>query len=151
MFQGHSICSIDNKSRIILPAKFRKYINPEANNKFIITRGIDQCLLMYPLDEWLKVQSALLNYNPLDAKQRHFVREFLLTVNEVELDSQNRILIPTQLLEFAELTKEAMVIGILDKLEIWSPEIKKKYDDSQNESYEDVAQNVSEIFMKRNV
>ncbi len=151
MFQGHSICSIDNKSRIILPAKFRKYIKPEADNKLIITRGMDQCLLVYPQDEWEKVKTALTNYNPFNAKQRFFVRQFLLMVNEVELDSQYRVLIPPQLIEFANLKKEAMVLGLLDKLEIWDPEIKNKYDESQNESYEDVAQNVSEIFMKKNV
>lgn len=151
MFQGHSICSVDNKSRIILPAKFRKYINLEADNKFTITRGIDKCLLMYPNEEWQKVQSDLLKYDPLDTVQRHFVREFLLNVNEVELDAQYRMLVPIELLHFAEIKKDALVIGILDKIEIWSPEVKKKYDDSQNDSYEVIAQKVSELSKNRNV
>ena len=69
----------------------------------------------------------------------------------MELDAQYRMLIPTELLQFADIKKDALVIGILDKIEIWSPEIKKKYDDSQNDSYEVIAQKVSELSKNRNV
>ena len=145
MFQGHSICSLDAKSRLILPAKFRKYIKPEADNKLILTRGMDECLLVYPLDEWEKVKSGLLNYNPFNAEQRSFIRTFLELVNECELDSQNRILIPTQLMNFAKLKKEVVVLGLLDKMEIWDPEVKERYNSSMPQSYEEIAEKVSEI------
>ena len=74
MFQGHSNCNIDAKSRLILPAKFRKYIKPEADNKLILTRGMDECLLVYPLDEWEKVKTGLTRYNQFNSEQRFFIR-----------------------------------------------------------------------------
>lgn len=145
MFQGHSICSLDAKSRIILPAKFRKYIKPEADNKVILTRGMDECLLVYPLDVWEKVKEGLSRYNQFNPDQRFFIRQFLNYVNECELDSQNRILIPPQLVQFAKLKKEVTVLGLLDKMEIWDPEIKERYDTSNPSTYEQVAEKVSEI------
>ncbi len=145
MFQGHSVCSLDTKSRLMLPTKFRKFIRPEADNKLVLTRGLDECLLMYPLDEWEKVKSGLSSYNQFNAEQRFFIRQFLSLVNEVELDSQNRILIPPQLMQFAKLKKEVIVLGLLDKMEIWDPDIKQSYDTSMSKSYEEIAEKVSEI------
>ncbi|MBK6771416.1 MAG: division/cell wall cluster transcriptional repressor MraZ [Ignavibacteria bacterium] len=145
MFQGHSNCNIDAKSRLILPAKFRKYIKPEADNKLILTRGMDECLLVYPLDEWEKVKTGLTRYNQFNSDQRFFIRQFLNYVNECELDSQNRIVIPPQLLQFAKLKKEVTVLGLLDKMEIWDPEVKQSYDNSMTKSYEEIAEKVSEI------
>lgn len=150
MFQGHSFCTIDAKSRIILPAKFRKYINPEADNKVILTRGMDECLLVYPLDEWEKVKTGLSRYNQFNSDQRFFIRQFLNFVNECELDSQNRILIPPQLIQFAKLKKEVVVLGLLDKMEIWDPEIKERYEKSMSKSYEEIAEKVSDIIRSVN-
>jgi len=106
MFQGHSICSLDAKSRLVLPSKFRKYIKSEANNKLILTRGMDECILVYPQDEWDNVKSVLSSYNVFNAEQRYFMREFLFFVNECDIDSQNRILLPAQLTEFAHVKKK---------------------------------------------
>ena len=145
MFTGHSICSLDAKSRIIIPAKFRKYIKPEAENKLILTRGMDQCLLVYPQDEWQKVTAGLTRYNQFNSDQRFFIRQFLNFVNECELDSQNRILIPPQLVQFANLKKDVTVLGQLNKMEIWDPEIKEQYDNSMPNTYEEIAEKVSEI------
>jgi len=100
---------------------------------------------MYPLDEWEKVKSGLSSYNQFNAEQRFFIRQFLSLVNEVELDSQNRILIPPQLMQFAKLKKEVIVLGLLDKMEIWDPDIKQSYDTSMSKSYEEIAEKVSEI------
>lgn len=129
----------------MLPSKFRKYMKPEADNKLVLTRGLDECLLMYPLDEWEKVKAGLSSYNQFNSEQRFFIRQFLSLVNEVELDSQNRILIPPQLMQFAKLKKEVIVLGLLDKMEIWDPEIKQSYDNSMSKSYEEIAEKVSDI------
>lgn len=150
MFQGHVILSLDNKSRFILPAKFRKYIKPEADNKLIVTRGLDDCLLLYPLDEWEKLTAGLVNYNQFNAEQRNFIRQFFMFVHECELDSQNRVLIPPQLIEFGKLQKEIMIIGLIDKMEIWNPSTKSEYDKNQNYSFEEVAEKVSEILRTNN-
>lgn len=150
MFQGHSILSLDNKSRFILPAKFRKFIKPEADNKLIITRGLDDCLLLYPMDEWEKLTAGLVNYNQFNPQQRNFIRQFFMYVHECELDSQNRILIPTQLIEFGKLKREIMIIGLIDKMEIWNPETKSEYDNKQDLTFEEVAEKVSEILRADN-
>jgi len=149
MFQGHSICSLDAKSRLVLPSKFRKYIKTEANNKLILTRGMDECILVYPQDEWDKVNSVFSSYNVFNAEQRYFMREFLFYVNECDLDSQNRILLPAQLIEFAHVKKEVIVLGMLDKIEIWDPETKKSYDEKRYGTYEDIAQKVSETILNK--
>lgn len=120
-------------------------MKPEADNKLILTRGMDECLLVYPLDEWEKVKTGLTRYNQFNSDQRFFIRQFLNFVNECELDSQNRILIPPQLMEFAKLKKDVTVLGLLDKMEIWDPEIKTRYDNSMSKSYEEIAEKVSEI------
>ena len=123
MFTGHSICSLDAKSRIIIPAKFRKYIKPEAENKLILTRGMDQCLLVYPQDEWQKVTAGLTRYNQFNSDQRFFIRQFLNFVNECELDSQNRILIPPQLVQFAKLKKDIRAYLKSNGMTSWNPTI----------------------------
>ncbi|KAA0207695.1 division/cell wall cluster transcriptional repressor MraZ [Ignavibacteria bacterium CHB1] len=150
MFQGHSILSLDSKSRFILPAKFRKFIKPEADNKLIITRGLDDCLLLYPMDEWEKLTAGLVNYNQFNPQQRNFIRQFFMYVHECELDSQNRILIPSQLIEFGKLKREIMIIGLIDKMEIWNPETKSEYDNKQDLTFEEVAEKVSEILRADN-
>ncbi len=106
---------------------------------------MDECLLVYPLDEWEKVKTGLTRYNQFNSDQRFFIRQFLNFVNECELDSQNRILIPPQLVQFAKLKKDVTVLGLLDKMEIWDPEIKERYDNSMSKSYEEIAEKVSEI------
>ncbi|HAY33293.1 MAG TPA: division/cell wall cluster transcriptional repressor MraZ [Ignavibacteria bacterium] len=149
MFQGHSVCNLDAKSRLILPAKFRKYIKPEADNKLVLTKGMDDCLLVYPQDEWEKVKQVMLNFNPFNGEERNFTRVFLYYANECELDSQNRILIPTDLIQLAGLKKEVIVLGLLDKMEIWDPDKKKNYDNSMTSTYEEIAEKVSEIIIAR--
>jgi len=144
MFQGHSICTLDSKSRIVFPSKFRKNITPSANNKIKITRGMDKCLLVYPQDAWELIEGKLKKLNILDPKKRFFLRQFMMYAEECEIDSQNRILIPSHLINYAEIKNEILIIGLIDKLEMWSPEVKADYDKKQEYSYEDVAKMLSD-------
>lgn len=144
MFSGHSICSLDKKSRIIFPSKFRKYIKPEANNRLVLTRGLDGCIEVHTYDEWEKFEEKLSKLNTYDPKKRQFLREIMMYVNECELDSQNRLLIPPQLIKYAKLKEEVLIVGLVNKLEIWNPLIKDDYDGKQEISFEDVAQQLSE-------
>lgn len=150
MFQGHTLVSLDAKSRIVIPSKFRKYMNPEAQNKLVLTRGMDKSILVYPLNEWERVKEGYSNFNVFNSLQRYFMRQFMMYVNEVELDSQNRILLPSQLIEFANIKKEVILLGIGHNFEIWDPETKRKYDSTQEDSYEQVAQKVSDIIFNKN-
>jgi MraZ protein len=145
MFQGHALSNLDDKSRLILPAKFRKFISPDADNKVIITKGFDECLLLYPKNEWDIVIKGVSRYNQFNPEQRNFIREFLMHVNECELDSQNRILIPPQLSTFAKIKKQVLVLGLIDKIELWDPEVKEKYTSSMKKSYEEIAEKISEM------
>lgn len=144
MFYGHSICSLDKKSRIIFPSKFRKYVKPEADNKLVLSRGLDGCIEIHTFDEWEKIEAKLSKLNTYDPKKRQFLREVMMYVNECELDSQNRILIPPQLIKYAQLKDEVLIIGLLNKLEMWNPSLKADYDGKQEISYEDVAQQLSD-------
>jgi MraZ protein len=143
-FKGSYTYSVDNKGRVNLPANLRKYVSPEANETFVITRGFEKCLFVYPLDEWNKLEQhlrSLSSYNPQD---RLFMRVLLEYAKESQLDGQARITIPQQLLDYAGIKNEVRIIGVLDKIELWHPKIYEEYLSSQSESYESIAARVME-------
>ena len=116
MFIGEYQHAIDNKNRMIIPAKFRE----ELGTKFVLTKGLDGCLYAYTMEEW-KVMEEKLKKLPLTSKDaRAFVRFFFSGANEVEPDKQGRVLIPQNLLEYAAIEKEIVSIGVSTRIEIWS-------------------------------
>lgn len=141
-FKGSYTHSVDGKGRLNLPAKLRKYVSPDNNDTYIVTRGFEQCLFVYPLDEWAKVEARLRelsNYNP---EHRMFLRNLLEMANEVQLDSQARLMVPSDLREYAKIRGEVRIIGTLDKIELWDPGEYEKYRSGQTETYEEIAQKV---------
>jgi len=141
-FKGSYTHSVDEKGRLNLPAKLRKYVSPDNNDTYIVTRGFEQCLFVYPLDEWAKVEvrlRELSNYNP---EHRMFLRNLLEMANEVQLDSQARLMVPSDLREYAKIRGDVRIIGTLDKIELWDPAVYEKYRSAQAESYEEIAQKV---------
>lgn len=141
-FKGSYIHAVDEKGRISIPARMRKYLSPEANETFVVTRGTETCLFLFPLDEWEKLEQKLKELNTFNPQHRLLIRVLLMWAVEVTLDNQSRIMIPKNLLEFAKIDKEALIIGALDRIEIWNPEIFKEYVDTQPESYESIAEKV---------
>ena len=143
-FKGKFEHSIDDKGRVNLPAKLKKYLTPEAADSFVITRGHDLCLYLYPMDTWSKVEDDLksrLNVNK--EEDRLYLRTLLSNSHEVTLDKQSRIMIPEQLLTIANIEGAAVIIGSLDKIEIWSPQTFETYLQRFSDmSYEDVASKV---------
>ncbi|MBU1299650.1 MAG: division/cell wall cluster transcriptional repressor MraZ [Bacteroidetes bacterium] len=134
--------SVDNKGRINIPSKLRKMLSDDIKDNFIITRGFDKCLYVYPLDEWAKVEQELRklsNYNP---DHRLFSRTILDIASDVQLDSQARITIPAELRQYAGIDSEVIIIGTLDKIELWNPQIYSEYKNNQSETYESVAAKV---------
>jgi len=109
--------NIDDKGRIIIPFKFR----PDLGENFILTRGLDNCLFIYSQKEW---QEIIEKYKKLPniKEARNFMRFFLSGAIECELDKQGRIKVPSPLRNYASLKKECIVIGVNDRLEIWSKE-----------------------------
>lgn len=141
-FKGSYDYSVDNKGRINIPARLRKYISPEANDTFIVTRGYEQCLYVYPLDEWNKVEENIRQLSSTNPKHRFFMRTLLERATESQLDGQFRITIPKELLQFAGIENDVFIIGVLEHIEIWNPLTYADYQKTQAESYESVAQTV---------
>ncbi len=142
---------LDAKSRIVLPGKFRSKMTPEADNKIVLTRGLNGCLMLYPLDEWERVKKGLMNFNVFNDRERYFMRQFMMYVHECELDSHNRFLLPSQLIDFAQIKKEVLLLGMLQNIEVWNPESKAEYDKQNPEPFESVAQAVTEKILNKNI
>jgi len=142
MFQGHATINIDDKSRIIVPAKFRRHISPEANNIMNATLGRDNCIWLFPSHEWTKLLQALDNVNSYTKDEVAMKRQMLYYADECLLDAQHRILIPQQLLQIVNITKEVLLIGQLERIELWSPANYEKYLKASTDTYEDVMEKV---------
>lgn len=138
MFMGEYQHNIDTKGRIIVPAKFRELLG----ETFVITRGLDRCLFGYPLEEWKQVEEKL-KALPLTKKDaRAFTRFFFSGASECELDKQGRINIPTPLVSYAQLEKECVVLGVSNRIEIWSKELWEDYFEESEESFAEIAENM---------
>ena len=138
MFMGEYHHSIDEKGRLIVPSKFRE----ELGDKFIITRGIENCLFVYPMENWNKITQKLetLPFTRKDARQ--FVRFFLSGATTAEFDKQGRVNITTPLISYAKLQKECVIIGTGDRLEIWSLEDWNDFFNSAQDNMSDIAENL---------
>ena len=138
MFIGEYHHAIDEKGRIIIPAKFRE----ELGSSFIVTRGIENCLFIYSMENWAKITDKL-NSLPFTHKDaRTFNRFFMSGATDVELDKQGRINLPSPLIQYANLVKDCVVIGTGDRLEVWSLESWDRFFDSTKDSMSDIAENL---------
>ena len=138
MFMGEYHHTIDEKGRIIIPSKFRE----DLGEKFIITRGIENCLFVYSLSSWEKITNKLeaLPFTKKDARQ--FVRFFLSGATTAEFDKQGRVNITSPLISYANLQKDCVVIGTGDRLEIWSQEDWNAFFESASSNMSDIAENL---------
>jgi MraZ protein len=140
MFIGEYQHGLDSKNRMIIPSKLRE----ELGNKFILTKGLDGCLYAYPMSEW-KILEEKLKSLPLTNKDaRAFVRFFFAGACEVELDKQGRGLLPQNLIEYANIEKEIVSIGVLTRIEIWSKEKWTEYNEA-NIDYDSIAEKMSDL------
>jgi len=143
MFLGSFNYSIDTKGRVSIPAKFRKYINLEANNNFIMTRGIVQCIDVYPIEYWQEeVYSRISKLDDFDLEESNFKRRLLELAAEDHLDSQARLLIPKNLIEFAGIDKDVMILGQNKKIEIWNPAIYEEHKMGDDKPFAQIAKQV---------
>ncbi|QNO16297.1 division/cell wall cluster transcriptional repressor MraZ [Alkalicella caledoniensis] len=138
MFLGEFQHNLDTKGRIIVPAKFRD----DLGEKFILTRGLDNCLFVYPHNEWAIMEEKLKKLPLTKADARAFVRFFFSGATECELDKQGRILIPANLREYSKIDKDAVIIGVSNRVEIWSKENWEKYSLTAEESFEEIAEKI---------
>ncbi len=141
-FKGQEIYSIDAKGRVNIPSKMRRSMSPEANDTFTVTRGTDNCIVAYPLDEWKAYEEKFQQLNQYDEKNRFFLRTLLMWAEEMTLDSQQRIGLPRKLLELAGIDKKVAIVGVVDHIEFWDPDTYEKYLRSVDETYESAASKV---------
>lgn len=140
MLIGEYRHNIDDKGRIIIPAKFRE----EIGMKFVVTRGLDGCLFVYSMDNWNKIVSKLqtLPFTKKDA--RTFMRFFLSGATVCEFDKQGRINLSNSLIEYANIQKECTIIGVNDRLEIWASEKLDTIMEENTLNFSDIAENLFE-------
>ena len=140
MFIGEYNHSLDTKNRIIIPAKFRE----ELGKNFVLTKGWDGCLYVYPKSQWEVLQKKLETLPLTNKNARAFVIFFFSGAHELELDKQGRTLIPQNLLEYGQIQKEIVSIGVSNRIEIWSREKWEEYNNS-NIDYDSIAEQMSEL------
>ncbi len=121
-FKGQYEHSIDAKGRVAFPAKLRKSLNPSAQERFTIVRGQEPCLYLYPEDEWAHVEERLSQINNFTKKGRLAKRNFLRYAEDVSLDKQNRIALPSDLTEYADISEKAVFLGMGEYIEVWDPQ-----------------------------
>lgn len=141
MFMGEFQHSIDEKGRLIVPAKFREGLG----EKFIITRGLDNCLFVYPLSQWKVLEDKIKELPTSHADTRAFVRMFFSGAVEAEVDKQGRVVVPSHLREHARIERDVYVIGVSTKVEIWSKDSWESYASQAQQSYESIAEKIIDL------
>ena len=139
MFMGEYNHTIDAKGRLIIPSKFREALGSE----FVLTKGLDGCLFVFPMKEWEAFEEKLRSLPLIDKNARKFSRFFLAGASTCELDKQGRILVPGTLREFAQMDKEIVLTGMLDRIEVWSKE--QWLENNAYDDMDDIAQSMQEL------
>ncbi len=141
MFIGEFHHNIDAKGRVAIPSKFRSRLGEGA----VITRGLDQCLTLYPHKNWLVLAEKLSNLSIAQANSRAFNRFMLSGAMDVKLDKQGRIIIPGYLRKYSGIKKKVIIVGLFDKMEIWSEDSWNKYRARTEKNSGEIAEKLGEI------
>jgi MraZ protein len=141
MFIGEYSHSIDPKKRLAIPAKFRT----DLKNKIVITRGLDKCLFIYPLKVWERLAEKLGNLPVGESGTRSFVRLMLAGAIDVEVDKQGRILVPDYLKSYAGLSKNVVIAGLYNRLEIWDENKWKEYKKNIEKNTDEIAEQLGKL------
>ena len=138
MLIGEYRHNIDDKGRLIIPSKFRD----ELGDAFYITRGLDKCLFVYSTDKWLRFVKDLDNLNVASKDARAYTRILTSGAAKCEFDRQGRVNITSPLVSYADLTKECVIIGVNDRLEVWSKERWDEFLNLNEDNFENIAENL---------
>ena len=142
-FIGEYAYSLDSKGRVNIPAKFRQSLSADSQNTFVITRGLDPCIWVYPLEQWKEIENNLRNLSSVKNIHRTFVRDTARYASPSTYDKQGRITLTPSLTEYAGLEKDVLIIGMINKIEIWNPNTLKMVDQQnlviEPDAYDDLA------------
>ena len=145
-FIGEYAYSLDSKGRVNVPAKFRQSLSEDNENTFVITRGVDPCIWVYPLSHWKEIESNLRNLSSILKIHRTFVRNTARYASPSTYDKQGRITLTPSLIEYADLDKDVLIIGMINKMEIWNPNRLDETDQQNMEidpaAYDDLADKI---------
>ena len=145
-FIGEYAYSLDSKGRVNIPAKFRQSLSADSQNTFVITRGLDPCIWVYPLEQWKEIENNLRNLSSVKNIHRTFVRDTARYASPSIYDKQGRITLTPSLTEYAGLEKDVLIIGMINKIEIWNPNTLKMVDQQNLEiepdAYDDLADKI---------
>lgn len=133
--------SVDAKGRMIVPSKLRERLGLS----FVVTRGMDGCLCVYPNDEWDIFESKLAKLPTTNAQARQFVRFFMGSADDLEVDNQGRVLLSPVLRKFAEITKDVTIVGMGDHAEIWSREKWDAQNNVEDIDFDEIAKGFEEL------
>lgn len=145
MFYGEYIHSIDRKGRIILPAKFRESAKSNFIEKFFLTRGLDKCLFMFAEEEWRAQENKFKSIPFTKQEARTFNRLYFSGAIDIIPDKQGRILVPQYLKDFAEIKKDVVIVGVSNRLEIWSKDKWQDFYGNSQKSFEEIAEKLMDI------
>lgn len=138
MLLGEYRRAIDAKGRLILPREYRQ----ELGSGVIVTKGLDNCLFLYPFKEWERLVERIQEMPSGSESTRIFTRLFFPNANQLVPDGQGRIMIPAHLRQMAGLTKEVVIVGLANKAEVWNPENWKDYGSVHGEKFESAASEI---------
>lgn len=141
MYIGEYTHSIDNKGRVIMPSLFRE----ELGMSFYVTKGMEGCIFVYDKESWKLLEEKTKQLRLTSKKARQFERIFYAPARELEFDKQGRIVIPQNLREYAGINKEATIIGVSSRIEIWDKERYEEYISSQEMDYENIIEDFEEL------
>lgn len=145
MFYGEYLHSIDRKGRLILPSKFREVAKANFIEKFFITRGLDKCLFMFSEEEWRAQEQKFRAVSFTKQQGRTFNRLYFSGAQEVIPDRQGRILIPQYLKDFAQIKRDVVIVGVSNRVEIWSKDLWEKFYGDSRQSFEEIAEKLMDI------
>ena len=142
MFYGEHEHKLDKKGRIIIPSKFREISKEHYVDKFVITRGLDSCLFMFPEEEWRQQEARFKNLSFTKREARKFNRLFFSGAVEIKFDSLGRAIVPEYLKEFAGIKREVVITGVSNRIEIWDKGLWEDYYRINRERFESIAQDL---------
>lgn len=142
-FLGEYEATLDAKGRFLLPAGFKKQVAESAGNQFVLNRGFEKCLTLYPMNEWQPIQERLSKLDDFDPQVREFRRYFLNGATILELDTAGRLNIPKHLMAYASLEKDIVLTAANNKIEIWDKtKYQEFFDNFSPEAFSSLAKQV---------
>ncbi|MBL7084861.1 MAG: division/cell wall cluster transcriptional repressor MraZ [Candidatus Omnitrophica bacterium] len=144
MFYGEYTHSLDRKGRLVFPSKFREISKENYIERFYVTRGLDKCLFVFTEEEWKLQEQKFKSLSFTKVEARRFNRLYFSGACEIILDKQGRVLIPKYLKEYAGIDKQLVIVGVSNRMEIWSVKRWKEFYEKTQGAFEDIAEKLIE-------